>query len=78
MCVCVLTDGWFSFCITAPFIYFQVRASAVFALGTLLDMGGASCRDGVGVDEDCDDDDTEHGQLSPQELKTIDAIVEAR
>uniref|UniRef100_A0A7N2QZD5 Protein DETOXIFICATION n=1 Tax=Quercus lobata TaxID=97700 RepID=A0A7N2QZD5_QUELO len=46
------------------------RASAVFALGTLLDMGGESCRDGVGVDEDCDDDDTEHGQLSPQELKT--------
>ena len=50
----------------------------MFALGTLLDMGGESCRDGVGVDEDCDDDDTEHGQLSPQELKTIDAIVEAR
>nr|XP_023912272.1 regulatory-associated protein of TOR 1 [Quercus suber]POF10632.1 regulatory-associated protein of tor 1 [Quercus suber] len=35
----------------------EVRASAVFALGTLLDMGGDSCRDGVGGDEDCDDDE---------------------
>ena len=50
----------------------------MFALGTLLDMGGDSCRDGVGVDEDCDDDDTEHGKLIPQEQKTVDAIAEAR
>ena len=64
MCVCVLTDGWFSFCITAPFIYFQVRASAVFALGTLLDMGGDSCRDGVGGDEDCDDDEKIRAEIS--------------
>lgn len=34
----------------------QVRASAVFALGTLLDIGFDSSRDGVG-DEECDDDD---------------------
>lgn len=34
----------------------QVRASAVFALGTLLDVGFDSSRDGAG-DEECDDDD---------------------
>ncbi|XP_062167404.1 regulatory-associated protein of TOR 1 isoform X1 [Alnus glutinosa] len=37
----------------------EVRACAVFALGTLLDIGGDSCRDGaaVGGDEECDDDE---------------------
>lgn len=35
---------------------FQVRASAVFALGTLLDVGFDTTREGAG-DEDCDDDD---------------------
>ncbi|XP_043704845.1 regulatory-associated protein of TOR 1-like isoform X2 [Telopea speciosissima] len=35
----------------------EVRASAVFALGTLLDVGSDSPRDGVGGDEDCDDDE---------------------
>ncbi|KAK7395010.1 hypothetical protein VNO78_15551 [Psophocarpus tetragonolobus] len=34
----------------------EVRASAVFALGTLLDVGFDSCRS-VGGDEECDDDD---------------------
>lgn len=37
-------------------IWIQVRASAVFALGTLLDMGYDSTSDGV-LDEECDDDD---------------------
>ncbi|XP_043723944.1 regulatory-associated protein of TOR 1-like isoform X2 [Telopea speciosissima] len=35
----------------------EVRASAVFALGTLLDVGSDSPRDGVGGDEECDDDE---------------------
>ncbi|KAF5737274.1 regulatory-associated protein of TOR 1 isoform X1 [Tripterygium wilfordii] len=35
----------------------EVRASAIFALGTLLDIGDDPCRDGVGGDEECDDDD---------------------
>ncbi|KAF5747663.1 regulatory-associated protein of TOR 1 isoform X1 [Tripterygium wilfordii] len=35
----------------------EVRASAIFALGTLLDVGDDTCRDGVGGDEECDDDD---------------------
>ena len=37
-------------------MWFQVRASAVFALGTLLDVGFDSSRDAVG-DEECDDDE---------------------
>ncbi|CAN1303366.1 Regulatory-associated protein of TOR 1 [Linum perenne] len=32
----------------------EVRASAIFALGTLLDIGGDSSQDGVGVDDECD------------------------
>lgn len=36
-------------------IPFQVRASAVFALGTLLDVGFDSSRNGG--DEECDDDE---------------------
>lgn len=35
---------------------FQVRAAAVFVLGTLLDVGFDSCRDGGG-DEEYDDDE---------------------
>ncbi|KAF8397161.1 hypothetical protein HHK36_016068 [Tetracentron sinense] len=42
-------------CIKADLI--NVRASAVFALGTLLGVGSDSFRDGVGGDEDCDDDE---------------------
>ncbi|XP_065634191.1 regulatory-associated protein of TOR 1-like [Quercus suber] len=42
----------------------NVRGSAVFALGTLLDMGGDSCRDGVGRDEDCDDDEKIRVEIS--------------
>ncbi|CAA3001292.1 regulatory-associated of TOR 1 [Olea europaea subsp. europaea] len=34
----------------------EVRAAAVFALGTLLDFGFDASRDGIG-DEDCDDDE---------------------
>ncbi|KAG8650077.1 regulatory-associated protein of TOR 1 isoform X3 [Manihot esculenta] len=35
----------------------EVRASAVFALGTLLDVGDDACRDAVAADDECDDDD---------------------
>ncbi|KAL2330577.1 hypothetical protein Fmac_018158 [Flemingia macrophylla] len=41
----------------------EVRASAVFALGTLLDVGFDSCRS-VGVDEECDDDDKFRTEVS--------------
>ncbi|KAL2330582.1 hypothetical protein Fmac_018163 [Flemingia macrophylla] len=41
----------------------EVRASAVFALGTLLDVGFDSCRS-VGVDEECDDDDKFRAEVS--------------
>ncbi|GLU17889.1 hypothetical protein SLE2022_342370 [Rubroshorea leprosula] len=34
----------------------EVRASAIFALGTLLDVGFDTSRDGVGGDEECDDE----------------------
>jgi regulatory associated protein of mTOR len=43
---------------------FQVRASAVFALGTLLDVGSTSFRDGQGLDEDCDDDEKIKAELN--------------
>jgi regulator-associated protein of mTOR len=48
------------------FYSFQVRACAVFALGTLLDIGGDSCRDGAGVggDEECDDDEKIKAEIS--------------
>lgn len=35
----------------------EIRASAVFALGTLLDVGSNSSRDGLGGEDDCDDDE---------------------
>ncbi|XP_021893853.1 regulatory-associated protein of TOR 1-like [Carica papaya] len=35
----------------------EVRASVVFALGTLLDVGLDTCKDGVGGDEEFDDDE---------------------
>ena len=38
-------------------VMFQIRASAVFALGTLLDVGFDYCRENVGGDEECDDDE---------------------
>ncbi|KAF5471462.1 hypothetical protein F2P56_008250 [Juglans regia] len=41
----------------------EVRACAVFALGTLLDMGAHS-RDGVGGDEECDDDEKIRAEIS--------------
>ncbi|KAK7395012.1 hypothetical protein VNO78_15553 [Psophocarpus tetragonolobus] len=41
----------------------EVRASAVFALGTLLDVGFDSCRS-VGGDEECDDDDKCRAEVS--------------
>lgn len=44
-------------------ILLQVRASAVFALGTLLDVGFDSCRDGGG-DEECDDDEKFKAEIS--------------
>jgi regulator-associated protein of mTOR len=42
----------------------EVRASAVFALGTLLDVGSTSFRDGQGLDEDCDDDEKLKAELN--------------
>ncbi|KAA8517693.1 hypothetical protein F0562_015167 [Nyssa sinensis] len=42
----------------------EVRASAVFALGTLLDVGFDSSRDGVGGDEECDDDEKVRLEMS--------------
>ncbi|KAL3536590.1 hypothetical protein ACH5RR_005051 [Cinchona calisaya] len=35
----------------------EVRAAAVFALGTVLDVGFDTSRDGTGGEEDCDDDE---------------------
>jgi len=45
------------------FIVSQVRASAVFALGTLLDVGFDTCRS-VGGDEECDDDEKFRAEVS--------------
>ncbi|KAL5550675.1 hypothetical protein UlMin_000851 [Ulmus minor] len=42
----------------------EVRASAVFALGTLLDVGSDSCRDVVGGDEECDNDEKIRAEIS--------------
>lgn len=42
----------------------EVRASAVFSLGTLLDVGFDSCRDGVEGDEECDDDEKIRAEIS--------------
>ncbi|GMJ08531.1 hypothetical protein like AT3G08850 [Hibiscus trionum] len=41
----------------------EVRASAVFALATLLDVGFDSFRDGVGGDEECDDDEKSRSEI---------------
>lgn len=41
----------------------EVRASAVFALGTLLEVG-SDFRDGHGVDDDCDDDEKLKAEFS--------------
>lgn len=43
-------------------MFFQVRASAVFALGTLLDFGFDSSRDGG--DEERDDDEKVGAEIS--------------
>ncbi|KAK4342647.1 hypothetical protein RND71_038463 [Anisodus tanguticus] len=42
----------------------EVRAAAVFALGTLLDVGFDSARDGVGGDEDCHDEEKVSTEVS--------------
>ncbi|XP_010256971.1 PREDICTED: regulatory-associated protein of TOR 1 [Nelumbo nucifera] len=42
----------------------EVRASAVFALGTLLDVGSELFRDGVGGDEECDDDEKVRAEIN--------------
>lgn len=42
----------------------QVRASAVFALGTLLDVGFDSSKEGVGGDEECDDDEKVRAEVT--------------
>lgn len=45
-------------------VLFQVRASAVFAMGTLLDVGFDSCREGVEGDEEYDDDEKFRAEVS--------------
>lgn len=42
----------------------QVRASAVFAMGTLLDVGSNLCRDGIGGDDDGDNDEKIRAEIS--------------
>lgn len=42
----------------------EVRAAAVFALGTVLDVGFDTSRDGVGGEEDCDDDEKVRSEAS--------------
>ncbi|KAJ6818131.1 regulatory-associated protein of TOR 2 isoform X1 [Iris pallida] len=42
----------------------EVRASAVFSLGTLLEVGSDSFRDGHGVDDECDDDEKIKAELN--------------
>ncbi|XP_031102794.1 regulatory-associated protein of TOR 1-like isoform X1 [Ipomoea triloba] len=42
----------------------EVRAAAVFALGTLLDIGFDTSKDGVGGDEDCDDDEKVRAEVN--------------
>ncbi|XP_020113918.1 regulatory-associated protein of TOR 2 [Ananas comosus] len=42
----------------------EVRASAVFALGTLLDVGSVTFKDGHGGEEDCDDDEKVKAELN--------------
>lgn len=49
--------------LTLGLCLYQVRASAVFALGTLLDVGSYSFRDTASGDEDCDDDDKSKAEL---------------
>lgn len=43
---------------------FQVRASAVFALGTLLDVGSGSGREGNGGDDEYDEDEKIRAEVS--------------
>ena len=54
-------------------VLFQVRASAVFALATLLDVGFDSFRDGVRGDEECDDD--EKGRAEINIIKSLLNVV---
>lgn len=49
--------------LTLGLCFYQVRASAVFALGTLIDVGSDSFRDTALGDEDCDDDDKNKAEL---------------
>ncbi|XP_071910271.1 regulatory-associated protein of TOR 1-like isoform X1 [Coffea arabica] len=42
----------------------EVRAAAVFALGTVLDVGFDTSRDGAGGEEDCDDDEKVRSEAS--------------
>ncbi|KAF6174060.1 hypothetical protein GIB67_020242 [Kingdonia uniflora] len=51
----------------------EVRASAVFALGTLLDVGSQSFGDAAGGDEDYDDDEKLKGELDI--VKSLSSIV---
>ncbi|XP_059639514.1 regulatory-associated protein of TOR 1-like isoform X2 [Cornus florida] len=49
-------------CLSEP--HPEVRASAVFALGTLLDVGSDSSRNDLGGDEECDHDEKVKAEIS--------------
>ncbi|PRQ42771.1 putative transcription factor WD40-like family [Rosa chinensis] len=51
----------------------EVRASAVFALGTLLDVGSGSCRDGNGGDDEYDDEEKIRAEISI--IKSLLSVV---
>lgn len=54
-------------------IELQVRASAVFALGTLLDVGSDSGTDGVSIDEEYDDGEKARAETSI--IKSLLSVV---
>lgn len=54
--------------------FFQVRASAVFALGTLLDVGFDSSKESVGGDKECDDDEKLSAEISI--IKSLLTVVQ--
>ena len=63
--ICLLSFVFnFPTSVTVEITLFQVRASAVFALGTLLDVGFASSRDSVVGDEEFDDDEKVRAEIS--------------
>jgi regulator-associated protein of mTOR len=53
--------------------YSQVRASAVFALGTLVDAGFDSCRSVE--DEECDDDDNDKFRAEVSIIRSLLSVA---